>query len=206
MMRWAAEREAAVLTLSMNAGREAFYTGTIVVGPLARSFAGKREGGGGAIPSLQISDARIAGHVAISHDAGDIAGRFELPFESVKEVPFTSTGVAETPQATVLLAYAAALTRLDMAAAQAHSTSALEQEFLAARQELGEKFVRQMIAERYGDVASLERELRSAAASFRQAGDMAQIRVSRLPPGGGPADGRTQTFTFVRVDGEWKVR
>jgi len=103
------------------------------------------------------------------------------------------------------VAYARAMSNLDLKAAQALSASNVEQEFNAARQELGAKYVVQMIEERYGDITQFEQDLASADASLRVSGDTAQIRIQRDIKSPFP-ETRTQTFNFVRLNGMWKVR
>lgn len=206
MTRWAAEREAVVLILSLTEDGPANYMGTLAAGATHQTFAGRRRDDAGTIPRLAIEGGRITGRLAIREDAAEVSGDFDVPVETVAEVPFIEGAAAGTPQGEVLVAYATALTRLDMSAAQAFSTASLADEFAAARQDLGEKFVIQMIAERYGDPATLERELGTRAASFRQSGDRAQIRLTRPVPGAAPGDRRVHVFSFVRVDGRWKVR
>jgi hypothetical protein len=155
---------------------------------------------------LQLTRQHASGEVQLD-ELGLVTGTFDVAIETIPEKPFT-TGphVAKSAQAEVLMSYARAMSALDVKAAQALSASNLEQEFNAAKRELGMNYVTQMIAERYGDLAQLERDLASPEASLRESGDAAQIRLTRTVKRSHEDETRTLTFAFARVNGTWRVK
>lgn len=205
--RWAVLHEEVAAVVSMTVGEEQNYMVMLAAGSSSSAAGGTRMDGEmrGAFRKLQVTDERITGEIMLD-EPGRLSGTFDVAVETTREIPFT-TGphVAKSVQAIVLVAYARAMSNLDLKAAQALSASNVEQEFNAARQELGAKYVVQMIAERYGDIAQFEEDLASADASLRESGDTAQIRIQRDVKSPFP-EVRTQTFNFVRLNGMWKVR
>ena len=201
--QWTAAGNAKAVKVSFVEGDEENYSLNVHEGQDVVAAGGHRSGDGtkGVFKKIEIKGDRVRGTLAYDGHPATLTGNFDTTFTTVKQPPaVTGAAVVSSPQGKALLAYAAAMRKLDFVAATKYSVrdEAAETKKMpaSARKELKEI----MLLEFGKTAAEFEKRL-ATSSTMSVEGDKTKIRVKRI-------DGdvtETSTFGLENVNGVWKV-
>lgn len=190
------EKDVENYSLSVYSNGEQFSTG-------GHSSGGETRG---VFKKVDIKADKISGEIKFDGPPGAISGIFDAAIATIKEAPTVKgAAVAKSPQAATLIGFAKAMAKMDIKAAQAYSARNLQEEFGKAKEMIGEAELRKFAKETFGDHKKLEKLLKSEGASLAESGDMARIRLTEKFKDANGEGSHTQTHSFVKVNGKWKV-
>jgi hypothetical protein len=202
---WATESGVLAARLSFTEGAEENYSLTLHAGSDSVSVGGHQSGGEskGPFRKLTIKENRISGDVYHPAPPSTLSGTFDVPLRIVRAPKWTSgDAVVRSPQATVLLAYAAAMRKLDFATATRYSVNDEVVETKRAIEALGEKRMKAMLRETFLTEKEFSKLLGSADVSMAETPGATRFRIVRRQG----TETETSTITLLKTDGEWKVR
>lgn len=155
----------------------------------------------GIFKKLELKQDRVTGLLQYEGPPGTLTGGFDCAITTLKEPPVTKGAhVGKSAQARALLSFVAAMNKLDLASAAPFTVGDLEKDMGEMRAGMGDAIVLELIKEDFGDTKELKKRLSSPEAEIAEAYDSAKIW---LPPAKGAPE--KKRFSFVRVDGQWKV-
>jgi hypothetical protein len=179
------------------------YTGETMVSGGGHASGGERIG---AFRALDLAADRVSGELDNEMGSVALSGTFRASLAPAAETPaVTGAQVASSPQARVLLEFARAMSRMDLEAAQPHAAGDLRAQMAEAAEMLGKEAITEMIAERFGDLAALERRLGSQEASLQESGDRAVITLVKKTVYEGGHSTESESYRFVKVGSDWKI-
>lgn len=196
---WARDANATALKISFAEGDEENYSLTIHDGPDTLALGGHRSGDGlrGLFKTLEIKGDSVRGTLQSEEGPTRISGTFDTPFNTLREPkPVTGAAIAASPQGKALLAYAAAMRKLDFATATKYSMN----DEVAETKKMDPKMVKPMIKREFGTAAEFEKLLATSAVMVGE-GSEYHIRITRKDETGS----ETSSFGLKLVDGAWKV-
>jgi hypothetical protein len=199
---WLDANKASAVQVSFTEGEhQNFSLNTYFIGDSNYAGGGTSMGGEttGIFKKLDVSKDTIAGEVLHEPGTAKLTGTFSAKLETAP-TPTRTTGaaVATSAQAKVLQSFAAAMSKMDFAAAAPHSAADVKQKFDEAKEAIGEDGIKEMMTERF---ANLKAMLAGPDVTLEESGDKSRIRIVKKDG----SSTETTTFSFVRVGGEWKV-
>ena len=206
--KWAQEASAHAVQVSYKEGDESNYSLSVYGGDENFSSGGSRSGPGmiGVFKKINGTESKIAGELNWDGPPGVLSGTFDAQPETVHEAPvIKGAAVAKSAEAAALLGFTRAMSKFDLKAAQPFAARSLDEEFGKAKAEMGEKAVKEMIKAMIGDPKKIEALLKSDGASLQEMGDKATIKLKETIKDANGEGSTTQTFSFLKIDGKWKV-
>lgn len=202
---WASETGVLAARLSFAEGAEENYSLTLHAGSESVAVGAHQSGGEskGPFRRLTMTGDRISGDVYHPAPPSTLSGTFDVPLEIIRAPKWISgESLVRSPQATALLAYAAAMRKFDFAAATRHSVNDEVAETKRAIEAMGDKRMKAMIRDTFLTEKEFAKLLASPDASMAETPAAARFRIVRRD--GGATE--TSTITLLKIDGEWKVR
>lgn len=207
---WVRKSGASAVQVSFpEANPEQFQVNFVNINGRSISGGGTSSGGEtrGVFKKIEMAGERVSGE--LMHKTGDLSlsGTFEVRASSVSAAAsITGAAVARSPQGQALLAFARALSKEDLMAAQAHAAGDVKGELEEMKKMLGPNAIKELVKEQFGDMAAFTRRLGSPEASLQESGDAAKISLVRKTKEASGESTETTSFRFVRVDGQWKIQ
>ncbi|MEO8216589.1 MAG: hypothetical protein ABI718_05860 [Acidobacteriota bacterium] len=206
--KWVQDSSAHAVKVGYTEGEEANYSLNVYGGEDTFSSGGSRSGDDmiGVFRKINGTESKISGELKWDGPPGVLSGTFDVVPDTVHEAPVVKgAAVAKSEEAATLLGFARGMSKFNLKAAQPYSARDLQDEFGKAKEQMGEKVVKEMIKEMIGDPKKLETLLKSDGASLQEAGDKAVIRLKETIKDANGEGSTTQTFSFSRVAGKWKI-
>jgi hypothetical protein len=204
LAQWTAKSDALAVLLSFKEGDEENFSLTVHVGAENNSTGGHHSGDGmrGVFRKLDLGKDRISGTLDHAGPPSALRGAFETDIRTVKEPAWVSgAALATSAQAKVLLAYAAAMRKMDFATATKYSVRDEVAETEKTKAMMDEKRMKSLIAMEFGTTKEFEKLLASADASMAESATKTKIRLVRRDG----SSSEMSTIGLEKVGGEWKV-
>ena len=196
--------ETVAVKLSFTEGAEETYSMSLFLGAEHVALGGHASGDGlrGPFRKLSIKGDRIVGTLDRKEQPGILSGTFDVKLSTSREPEWLSgAGIASSPQGKALLAYAAAMRKLDFKTATKYSVRDEVAETKKVIGMMGEKRMKEMIRLEFGTARDFEQRLGSSDASMAATDQLTKIRLVQRDG----SSSMTSTIGLVKVDGEWKV-
>jgi hypothetical protein len=207
--QWVAKSGASAVRVTFpEANPEQYQIGYFNVNGRNVTGGGTASGGAtrGVFKTIDVAADRVSGELMFTFHEMGLSGAFAARLPSVKEAAgITGAAVGKSAQAQALLAFARALAKQDLKAAQAYAAGDVMSELEELKKTVGAAAVKEIVQEQFGDLALLQRRLGSAEAMLRESGDTAVISLTKKTKDQHGESTETQTFRFLREDGKWKV-
>jgi hypothetical protein len=208
--RWVLQTGASALAITFPESSPEQYTVQVYnVGDQSLSGGGTSSGGEtrGVFSAISTSGDRVTGELKFTMAGMAMAGAFEAALGGAAEAQaVTGKTVVTSPQGQTLLAFARAMSRMDLKAAQPHFDGDIQKDVEEMRKVFGPDGLKELLDEQFGDPNQLEQRLASPEAALREDGDKATITVTRRSKTELGESSETTTFQFIRVGGAWKIR
>lgn len=202
---WSSNPDAMAARLSFREGDMENYSLNLFVGQDSVAVGGHRSGdeGSGAFSKLDLKKDAVRGALEVAGPPATLGGTFDTPLTVIKEATWVSgPAIMKSPQGQVLLAYAAAMRKLDFAAATKHSVrdeAAETGPLTDPAQKARLLTIMQMEFEK--TAKEFETLLNSADASMAESATTTKIRITRR----NGSSSETSTIGLMKIDGAWKV-
>jgi hypothetical protein len=194
---WTAATGTTAVKISFVEGDEENYSTNVHSGATVVAVGGHHSGTDGIrgpFKKLEIKGDTVRG--TLLSDEG-VSGNFETTFKTVTEPkPITGPAIAASPQGKALLAYAAAMRKLDLAAANKYSMNDETQGMNPAKL----KMLKELVKHEFGTAAEFEKLLATSSEMVGE-GNEFHIRVKHV----NGSSYETSSFGLKNVDGAWKV-
>jgi hypothetical protein len=194
---WTTTAGTTAVKLSFVEGDEENYSVNVHSGANAVAIGGHHSGTDGIrgpFKKLEIKGDTVRG--TLQSDEG-LSGNFETTFTTVTQPkPITGPAIAASAQGKVLLAYAAAMRKLDFAGASKYSMNDESQGMTPEKM----KMLKEIIKHEFGTAAEFEKLLATSSEMVGE-GNEYHIRVKRVSG----SSSETSSFGLKNVDGQWKV-
>jgi hypothetical protein len=202
---WASKSGLLAARLSFTEGAEENYSLMLHAGADSVSVGAHQSGskGNGPFRKLQMKEDRISGEVYHPAPPSTLSGTFDVPLQVIREPKWISgEAVTKSPQAAVLLAYAAAMRKFDFVAATRYSVNDEVAETKRAVEMMGETGMKAMIRETFLTEKEFAKLLGSADVSMAESPTATRFRMVRRSG----AETETSSITLLKTNGAWKVR
>lgn len=202
---WSAKSGLLAARLSFTEGAEENYSLNLHAGPDSVSVGGHQSGGEtkGPFRKLQMKGDRISGDVHHPAPPSTLSGTFDAPLKIIREPKWiTGDALVKSPQAAVLLSYAAAMRKFDYATATRYSVNDEVAETKKAVEAMGEKRMKAMLRETFMTEKEFAKWLASPDVSMAETPTMTRFKMVRRMG----SETETSTITLLKKDGAWKVR
>jgi len=207
LQEWVQKSKTSAVTISFTEGAEENYSlNTYNVAGKDMALGGTNSGGEvrGVFKKLDLKADRIGATLQYSGEPGPLSGTFDTPLTTLKEAQWVKgPQVGKSPQAKVLLAYAKAMLKGDLAAATRLSVNDEKAEMERNVKMMGSADrVKKIIKMEFVSPKEFEKLLNSADASMAESANGTKIKVVKRFK---DSSTETSTFGLYKVDGAWKV-
>lgn len=197
---WATSSNATAVKISFVEGAHESYSLNLHSGAEMMALGGHHSGDDGVrgpFKKLEIAGDKVRGTLQSADGEAVISGNFETTFNTLREPkPITGAAIAASPQGKALLAYAAAMRKLDFAGAAKFSVN----DDSAQLNSMEKKAVKEMMKLEFRTAAEFEKLLATSAVMVGE-GNEYHIRITYRDG----SSSETSSFGIRNIDGAWKV-
>ena len=203
LLKWAQSSATPAIKVEFNEGAiESFSFNSFNIEGGDIALGGHQESATvrGPFKDLDLTADRISGTLSYQAPNGVLAGTFDAPIQTIKEPsPISGAAVGKSAQAQALLSFVRALHKFDFGAAEKHSANPIAEELKAERKRRGDKAMKDLFNEEFGDPKALEKLLSAPDAQLAAAEESAKIWIKK------PGNDQLSRFGLFKIDGKWKV-
>jgi len=200
---WAGTADVIAVKVSFKEGAHENFSLNVHDGAQSAASGGHNSSDGirGVFKKLEIKGDRIIGTVQYDGEPVRFSGAFDTTFNTIRQPSaITGAAIATSAQGKALLAYAAAMRKLDFATATKYS---MNDEVAETKKmpKASQKKLKEMMHMEFSPSAAEFEKLLATSATMTEDGEKTRIAVKRVSG----TSFETSTFGLEKVNGVWKV-